>query len=133
MKDMFQLQFLLKFGPKTWKFLVTCTCPNFLCCQKMHFDPLGVNVALVKMTYAIAGQGIKWHYWCHYNALQWQSCVLTIFYLTQMKWNFIARNKTKPLAISVLEETQTILTTFQYQSKLGSKSCSFLVLPLELM
>jgi len=34
---------LLKFQPKICKSPLTCTCPNFLCCQKTHADPLRVK------------------------------------------------------------------------------------------
>jgi len=42
MKDIPCPHLLLKFQPKIYKSLVTCTCPKFLCCQKMHAGPLGV-------------------------------------------------------------------------------------------
>jgi len=35
---------LLKFGPKIWKFLVICTFPKFICCQKTQLGSLGVKL-----------------------------------------------------------------------------------------
>jgi len=43
MKDIPRPQLLLKFGPETWKSLVTGTCPKNLYCQKRHLGPLGVK------------------------------------------------------------------------------------------
>jgi len=47
MKDIPCPQLLLKFGPETWKSLVTCTCPKNLYCPQRHLGPLGVNVATI--------------------------------------------------------------------------------------
>jgi len=35
---------LLKFQSKICKFVVTRTCPKFVCCQKMRTNPLGVKM-----------------------------------------------------------------------------------------
>jgi len=46
MKDIPRPQLLLKFGPETWKSLVTGTCPKNLYYQKRHLGPLGVKVGI---------------------------------------------------------------------------------------
>jgi len=43
MKDIPHPQLPSKFGPKTWKSLLTGTCPNNLYCQKKHLGSLEVN------------------------------------------------------------------------------------------
>jgi len=42
MKDIPRPQLLSKFGPKTWKSVVTDTFPKKLYCPKRHLGPLGV-------------------------------------------------------------------------------------------
>jgi len=49
MKDIPRPHLLLKFGPKIWKSLLTCTCPNNLCCQKYKVGPLGFNSLKMKI------------------------------------------------------------------------------------
>jgi len=44
MKDIPRPQLLSKFGPKSWKSLVTGTCPKNLYYPKRHLGPLGVKV-----------------------------------------------------------------------------------------
>jgi len=42
-KDIPLPRFLLNFGPKAWKSLVTSTYPKNLYCPKRHFGPFGVK------------------------------------------------------------------------------------------
>jgi len=46
MKDIPRPQLLSKFEPKTWKSLVTSTCPKNLYYPKRHLGPLGVNAVV---------------------------------------------------------------------------------------
>jgi len=51
MKDIPCPHLLWKFQDKICKSPVTCTCPKFLCCQKTHASPLGVNLPTVAKTF----------------------------------------------------------------------------------
>jgi len=42
-KDIPRAHLLLKFGPKTWKSPITCTCLKLVYCQIKQVGPLGVK------------------------------------------------------------------------------------------
>jgi len=62
MKDIPCLQLQLKFGPKTYKSLITCTCPKLVCCQNQHASPLEVKPLIFLFTKSILPKGF-WSTW----------------------------------------------------------------------